>query len=315
MKRKKLKIFVTGGSGFIGQHVIKSFLNIKNISITSFDLCYPRVKEKNVKYLLGTIMDKPALTKMMKNHDKVLHLAAAIGVRQTAFEELNCLNINIMGTVNVLDACLVNGIQDVLITSSSEVYGDINENSIDEESLFNPKSTYAVSKLSGEKYAMAYASEYRLKPRIVRYFNVYGPGQSRNFVAAKFAHKLAQKKKVTVYGQGNQIRSFCFVRDAADATIKIILSNRTSNTIYNIGNDKEPISILALANKFCKLNNLGDRFIEKIDFKYSDRSSIREIYKRIPDITKLKENLKYKPVVNLDMGIKILMDSIVNEKN
>lgn len=315
MKNKKIKLFVTGGSGFIGQHVIESLQKYNNVSITSLDVIYPNKKLKNVKYLLGTIMDKPSLIKMLKGHDKVLHLAAAIGVRKTAFDELNCLNVNIVGTVNILDACLVNRIKDILITSSSEVYGDVNKKPVHEKSPFNPKSTYAVSKLSGEKYALAYASEFSLRPRIVRFFNIYGPGQSKDFVVSKFAQHCKMRKKITVYGDGSQIRAFCYVKDAADATAKIILSNRTSNKIYNIGNDKEPISILDLAKRFCKLNNLDKSFIKKIDFKYSDRSSTREIYKRIPDITKIKENLDYDPVYKLDDGIKLLMESVNNEKN
>ena len=120
MKNKKIKLFVTGGSGFIGQHVIESLQKYNNVSITSLDVIYPNKKLKNVKYVLGTIMDKTSLIKMVKGHDKVLHLAAAIGVRKTAFDELNCLNVNIVGTINILDACLVNRIKDVLITSSSE---------------------------------------------------------------------------------------------------------------------------------------------------------------------------------------------------
>ena len=151
-------MFVTGGNGFISQHVIESLQKYKNVSITSMDVIYPNKKLKNVKYLLILIMNKPSLIKMLKGMIKFTF--SSCHCKENCFDELNCLNVNIVGTVNILDACLVNRIKDILITSSSEVYGDVNKKPVHEKSPFNPKSTYAVSKLSGEKYALAYASEF-----------------------------------------------------------------------------------------------------------------------------------------------------------
>ena len=300
-----MKVLVTGGGGFIGSFVVKELLK-HNCEVIVYDIVSePFIKHDNVQYVHGTILDKLTLCKHMEGCDAVFHLAALLGVKRVAQEQLRCLSINIEGTLNVLEACVMEKINYILFTSSSEIYGDIcNMNSIKigEENTWNPKSNYAVTKLVGEKYIKAFHEEYGIEYNIIRFFNVYGPGQIDEFVVPKFVKLAMDRNPLTIYGDGKQIRSFCFIEDATKGLIETFMNIHARNQIFNIGNDREPITITELAKKVLSKTN-SESLLNYISFEQSDRSSSREIYKRIPDINKAKSILSYNPIVSLDDGI------------
>ncbi len=301
-----MKVLITGGGGFIGSYVVKELL-LRDCEVVIYDIVGdPVVRHKGVKYVHGTILDKFTMCKHIRGCDAVLHLAALLGVRRVAQEQLRCLSINIEGTVNVLEACINEKIPYVLFTSSSEIYGDASsmnsKKMICEEGIWNPKSNYAISKLVGEKYIKAFQQEYGIDYNIIRFFNVYGPGQTNEFVIPKFINMSMQKNPPTIYGDGRQVRSFCYIEDAAKGLVKAFMNPNTRNQIFNIGNSQEPIAMSDLAKKIAGKIDPKLKPVH-IPFEESDRTSRREIHFRIPDINKAKKLLDYMPRVDLESGI------------
>ncbi len=301
------KIGITGGSGFIGQHITSLLLD-KKYKIKSCDLSKPNkifFNDKNFKFKKINLFNKKKLSNFFSDVDCVIHLAASLGVLNTEKNPLDCLNINILGTKAVLDVVSENNIKKIIFSSSSEVYGDQDKFPIKEEFEFKVKSNYALSKITSEFFVSLYANKFNFNFNIVRFFNVYGINQKKNFVIPRFIDQISKSKNLSVYGDGTQVRAFCDVRDAARGLF-LVMNKGKRNETYNIGNNEEPISILDLARKIRKLSKKKIR-IKKIKFTNSDRSKEREIFKRYPDLTKIKKHTGYKPIISLDTGLNNLL--------
>ena len=313
----KKKVLVTGGAGCIGFEVSRQLrkygfepiiydLAEKIMQISKYD-------EIN-KYICGSILDKAMLNHSMKSVDYVIHLAALLGVERTETEPLRCLEINIEGTKNVIEACLTNNINKFIFASSSEVYGEPIEKKVTEVSMTQGKTVYAISKLAGEEYLKAVCKHHKIfKGIILRYFNTFGPFQTAQFAIPNFIRSVKKKKEPLVNGTGKQVRSYCFVSDTAKATVlalKYNIKNKDNFEIFNIGNPNNNISVLNLAKKIIKLSkekNLKPE-IDK-DFQITDRKKNREIFSRICDISKAKKILGFNPKVKLDEGLSKTIDS------
>ena len=296
----KKKVLVTGAGGFIGTKVVQELWN-RGCEVYYFDVIDPKIE--GIKRLnLGTILDQYDLALAVKGCDYAIHLAALLGVYKTDNSRLETLHVNIDGTLNFIEACVKEGVKKIVFSSSSEVYGDQEKFPITEENPLNPKSVYAVSKIAGEEYLKAYAEMYPFQYNIVRLFNVYGEYQREEFVLPKFVQWVVNNEPPVIYGDGEQNRSFCYVADAARGIVDALLSETQGET-FNIGNDREPISIKDLAYKLIRLSgkSLQPEFIE---YEESDRESSREIGKRIPSIEKAKRILSYEPRYSLEYGLK-----------
>ncbi|MDO8577328.1 MAG: NAD-dependent epimerase/dehydratase family protein [Candidatus Wildermuthbacteria bacterium] len=309
------KILITGGGGFIGTALARN-LAAKGFEIRLFDIDYTSrdllcKKQGNcpaVEQVRGSVLDATSVGNAAKGCDYVIHLAALLGVRRTEMKRIECLNTNILGTVNVLEACLKEGVKKILFSSSSEVYGEIDGMPVREDSRKQPISVYGVTKLAGEEYLKAYSARYGLKYAIVRFFNVYGPGQVAEFVVPRFIKRVSEDKAPVIYGDGSQIRSFCFVEDAAEGAAKALLDPMGDNQAFNIGNDTEPISMKDLAQRVVSL--AGKKLEpEYVSMTESDRETEREIKRRIPCIDKARDLLKYVPQISLAQGIKMVIDT------
>ena len=265
----------------------------------------------NIDFIKGSIenLDNLYQKTLGKKIDIVIHLAAFLGVRNTERDKLKCLNTNILGTINVLNFCKKKKVGKIIFSSSSEVYGEGGKTYLKEDFFLKPKSVYGITKVVNEQYIKAYCKKFNLNYNICRFFNVYGEFQRNEFVIPTFVNRVKKNQYINIYGNGNQVRSFCHVSDAADALTELILTKK-KNKIYNIGNNQEPIKIIDLARLICKLANKKNK-IKKIDFKKSDRTERREIYERKPDISKAIKELNYKPKIKLIDGIK----KILNEKS
>lgn len=296
-----MKALVTGGNGFIGRHVVNELCSRK-IEVISLDIASPVEVSKEVQHINDTIMDRKALSSYMKGCDAVFHLAAILGVKRADKYLVRCMNINILGTTNVLEACLLSNVPYIFLTSSSEVYGSITEEKISEKDLLNPRSGYAISKLAAEEFTKGMSREFGLEYNIGRLFNVYGPGQVSEFVIPRFIKMVEKDLPPTIYGDGKQIRSFCHIKDSSRAIVDVFLNKDLRNDMFNIGNDLEPITVAEVANKILsKMNsNLAPK---RIPFSKTDRSESREIYNRTPDISKLKQAIGFAPRIRLDDGI------------
>lgn len=299
------KVLITGGAGCIGQATAQHFKN-KGFEVVTYDIVTPdQIIDKHV---CGTIMYVDELYQAMVGCDYVIHLAAMLGVARTESNQMECLNININGTKNVLDACVYAGVKKVIFGSSSEVYGEPETNPITEKNTVSPKSVYAVSKLAGEEYTRAYKQQYNLDYVILRFFNAYGPGQVAEFVIPRFVQAVLNNESPKIYGEGNQERCFCYVSDTAQGIYLAAINNVANGEIFNIGNDQTTISMKDLAKKVITLagKNIEPEFIS---MEKSDRLPSREIVKRYASIDKAQEILGYKPIISLDDGIKNVMQS------
>ena len=289
MKKRIFNWWIRFIGGALIQNLIKS-----GYKINCLDLKKPNYPiSKNFKFFKGSILDKKLVKKAISDCKILIHLAASLGVQHTDNNIIDCLDLNIYGTRILLEIAKQNKINKFIFVSSSEVYGEQTKFPISESNELKNKSIYATSKIVAEKYVRGFNQKYNLKFNIIRFFNVYGPGQKENFVMSKFKKQIKTGKFLTVFGNGNQIRSFCNVSDAAIGLIKVMEKGKLNET-YNIGNNNEPISIIKLAKKFVRISNKSVK-IKKIPHHKSDRSKSREILKRYPDLKKVYNHTKYRP--------------------
>jgi|TARA_B100001971_G_scaffold214181_1_gene250322 nucleoside-diphosphate-sugar epimerase len=292
-----VKVLITGGSGFIGNHLARRLID-EGHQINILDTHPSNIE--NCNFIAKDIKNLDDVEDAVNGCDIVCHLAAKVSVIKTEQDPIGTYYINTVGTTNVLAACLKYNISKIFFTSSSEVYGNPEKIPITENGKLNPVSTYGRSKIAAEK--LIELSE--LKYSIVRLFNVYGGGQRTDFVIPKFIHLALNDKPITIYGEGEQVRSFCHVSDIVDGILLAMFESSSIDQVFNIGNDQEPLTMLELADKIFRLIDKPS----KLDFVgFPDRTANREIYRRIPDINKAKKLLKYNPKISLDEG---LMDVI-----
>jgi len=298
------KVLVTGGSGFIGKEIVKQLL-YQGFAVNVLDSS--KLDLEGVTLFRGSVLEPELISKAMAGCEYVIHLAAILGVSKSAYEPVECLDVNILGTRNVLKCAVIHQVKKVLFPSSSEVYGEPLKIPITEDSQLQPKSEYGVSKSVGEEYLKAYKKQHGLNYTIVRFFNVYGEEQRHSWVMAKFINDAVLGNSLKVFGDGNQVRAFCHVQDAARGTIMALLHPAANNQVFNIGNDTEPITMKELAGKILQESGRKDVPV-LIPLENSDRTKAREIFIRIPSIEKAKTMLQFEPSINLTAGIKSLLD-------
>ena len=299
-----MKILITGGTGFIGSHLTQ-FLK-KDNDITIYDVKKPI--EKDVKFILGDILDEQKILQSFQDFDAIIHLAATVGVKNTETNPVLTLNTNILGTKNILEACKKHNIKKVILASSSEIYGEPRKVPIDEIQTPIPITTYGISKLASEEYLKSYAKTCGFNYSILRFFNVVGPKQSSRFVLPEFIKNALNNKPLVIHGNGLQIRAFCHIADICQGIEKSICKG--DGEIFNIGNDLEPITIENLAKKVISVLN-SQSTIKYISFEKSGRNREQEIMTRIPSIQKAKKILSYQPEHNL----KEIINSIAEQQN
>ena len=299
-----MKILITGGTGFIGSHLTQ-FLK-KDNDITIYDVKKPI--EKDVKFILGDILDEQKILQSFQDFDAIIHLAATVGVKNTETNPVLTLNTNILGTKNILEACKKHNIKKMIFASSSEIYGEPRKVPIDEIQTPIPITTYGISKLASEEYLKSYAKTCGFNYSILRFFNVVGPKQSSRFVLPEFIKNALNNKPLVIHGNGLQIRAFCHIADICQGIEKSICKG--DGEIFNIGNDLEPITIENLAKKVISVLN-SQSTIKYISFEKSGRNREQEIMTRIPSIQKAKKILSYRPEHNL----KEIINSIAEQQN
>ena len=307
----KKKCLITGGAGMIGLATAKLLLE-KGFEVHIFDLAeqIARTKKKisnEIKIHYGSILDYNALKKSMNKCDIVFHFAAMLGVAKTEGDKYSCLNINTNGTYN---ASVKNKVKRFIFASSSEVYGEPLKNPITEAQITQGKTIYGITKLMGEQQCIAFKQKFGLDYTILRFFNTYGPGQKNNFAITKFINLAKQNKKIIINGNGNQLRSYMYVSDAANASIKASISIKCKNQILNIGNGNENISLTNLVKLISRTLGVDTNF--KLDKKFlnTDRTINREIFNRYCSSKKAQRLLKWKPKVKLIEGIRLTSEEI-----
>jgi len=294
------KVLVTGGSGFVGRAAIKNLLQ-KEFAVNALDMY--EVDIPGVNNIQGSVLNAADINRAMAGCEYVVHLAAVLGVSKSTYMPMECLDVNIIGTRNILKACVENKVKKIVFSSSSEVYGEPDKIPISEDDPLQPKSEYGHSKVVGEEYVKACKKQFDLDYTIVRYFNVYGPDQANSWVMSKFTNNAVLGRKLDIYGDGTQVRAFCHVNDSAEGLVQGIVNPKSDNDVFNIGNSKEQISMKDLAQKIVDIADRPD-LLNFIPMEESDRTKEREIYKRVPDTEKARKILGFEAQISLNQGLK-----------
>lgn len=211
----------------------------------------------------------------------VFHYAAVVGVKRTTENPVSVLR-DIDGIRNVLDLCKNTGVKRVFFSSSSEVYGEPVEFPQNEHTTpLNSKLPYAIVKNIGEAFLRSYSKEYNLDYTVFRFFNTYGPKQSKDFVVSKFIRAALTGQDLTIFGDGSQTRTFCYIDDNIEATTAAYLKQEVINGVVNIGNDKET-TILELARLVVELTGSTSKIVHLPPLKEGDMT------RRMPDITRMR---------------------------
>ena len=307
-----MRYLVTGGAGFIGSHVCDALIQRGDSVVVLDDLSTGN--KKNIEHLIshasfklvqGSILDTSAVESAIKSVDHVLHFAAAVGVFTIVDKPLESLMTNIRGTENILEATHVHG-KEVLIASSSEVYGKNAGGALHEESdrivgsPLKSRWSYSEAKAIDESMAYFFYQEKKLAVRLVRFFNTVGPRQVGHYgmVVPRFVSAALKNEPLTVYGTGSQSRCFCHVYDAVAGVLAVIDSNATLGEVFNIGNDEE-ITIENLAHEVIELTG-SSSIIEKVLYEKAYAPGFEDMQRRVPDISKIKRVVGWTPKLSLD---------------
>lgn len=301
---KNQRVLVTGGAGFIGSNLAEELAKenevviLDNLSAGRIENIKELLKKDNVSFIHGSIIDLDLLQKSFKDIDYVFHLASLASVPGSIENPVSSNNVNINGTLNVLIAARDNQTKKVTFSSSCAVYGDAAITPIAENTVLNPTSPYAVTKLTGEYYCRVFAELYNLPAVSLRYFNVYGPRQNPDSeyaaVIPKFINKIMNGRPPIIYGDGLQTRDFVFVKDVVRANIMAAESRETG--VFNIGYGAST-TIAELASTI--IESL-DKDIEPLHEEPRD-GDIRHSF---ADISKAKRAIGYEPIYSLEEGLK-----------
>lgn len=309
-----MKILVTGAAGFIGKHTAEALLKRGDtvFGLDNFNDYYPpeikkrNVKElqnyKNFKMIKGDILDKNLLEELFKNEkfDKVCHLAARAGVRPSIQDPFLYEEVNIRGTLNLLDLSKKFQIKNFVFASSSSVYGESKKVPFSEDQkLDRPISPYAATKKACENLAFTYSHLYKLPCIGLRFFTVYGPSGRPDMAPFLFTKWVYEEKILCRFGDGSASRDFTFISDIVDGVVASI-DLKSDFEIFNLGRG-EPIFLNNFINVVEK--TLGKK--AKIEEKPMQMGDVSITY---ADISKAKKILNFKPKVSIEQGMQIFAD-------
>ncbi|TMP47571.1 NAD-dependent epimerase/dehydratase family protein [Pseudoalteromonas sp. S1688] len=304
---KGKKIFITGGAGFIGSTLIGRL--IEDNEITAYDnLDRNTLKSQsfynhnNLKLVKGDVLDRNHLIEAAKGAEIFIHAAAIAGIDNTVKSPVRTMTVNMTGTSNALEAAHQAGsVERFLEFSTSEVFGSrayrVDElDSTTTGAVGEARWTYAVSKLAGEHLTHAYHREHGLPTVTFRPFNVYGPGQIGEGAISIMIRKALKNEDIFIFGDGAQIRAWCYVDDMVDALMKALSMPKAEGESFNIGNARAVTTIFGLAETICRVLNSKSKII------FKDALSA-DIELRIPNIDKAKDLLGFQAKVDLEEGL------------
>jgi UDP-glucose 4-epimerase len=312
-----MKTLVTGGAGFIGSHLVDRLVE-RGDAVTVFDDLSTgsrtnlgqHAEGDSVHLIEGTILDEHAVEELVASHDRVFHLAAAVGVAHILADPLGSMLVNSRGTENVLAACARHG-RKVVVASSSEVYGKTDRVPMHEDDDRTLGSTavrrwsYATAKALDEHLALAYA-DHGLRTAIVRYFNIYGPRMDpRGYasVMANFLRQASSGQALSVYGDGQQTRCFTYIDDCVAGTMLAIESAAAEGRVINIGNQATETTIWDLARIVVEASG-SDSQIEFESYESHFGPGFEDARRRVPSSKRATELLGWTASIGLAEGLR-----------
>jgi UDP-glucose 4-epimerase len=321
------RVIITGGTGFIGRHLVKKLASYKPVSVALIsNSSKPNHLEDTelpeaipLTYYTADIRDEKAISDIFDNEkaDTCVHLAAKISVADSIRKPDETMQINANGTLNVLEACHKSGINNFVFASSAAVYGDVKELPITENQMLRPLSPYGSSKMLAEQFVSSYQRQNRIKNATsLRIFNVYGDGQAgESDVITRFAKRLSSGQPPAIYGNGMQTRDFISVDDVVDAILLSIRSmevvdnkESTLSSVFNVGTGT-PTSVTQLAQKMIAIFGLNLQPIYE-----NGEEGESGILHSFADMTKAREILHFVPKKGIEAGLKEMIRAMLIRK-
>jgi len=303
-----MKIFVTGGAGFIGKHLVDWLLNTGDVTIydnftNSSQGSISHLLKKGASLVKGDITDYELLSKSLAGFDSVVHLAAETDVQESIKFPDKTNYVNVTGSVNLLRACVANKVKNIVNASSAAVYGNPKELPLPENSQIAPISPYGASKIAVEHYMQAFSHSFELNCISLRIFNAYGSGQSDSYagVITKFMEKITKNKPLVIFGDGSNTRDFVSVDDVIQAIQKAIEKiDGKKGDYYNIASGNHT-TINDLANLMIKISG------KTLPIEHTEPSH-GDIHHSQTSIQLATKELGYSPKVQLKKGLEMLLE-------
>ena len=304
-----VRVLVTGADGFMGSHLTEKLVSMgADVSVyvrgnsQTGTVQYKlknigHIKDKLKTIITGNISNSDSIKLIEKNNPQVIfHLAADAYVPNSFEHPLEVMETNLIGTLNVLHAVMrLHELQQVVCTSSSEIYGTAQYAPIDEKHPLNPTSPYAASKAAADRYCFAYWNTYKLPIAIIRPFNTYGPRHTYD-VIPKFIKLALQGKDLTVYGSGNQSRDFTYIDDMVNAFILMGSENKAIGEFVNFGTSVD-VSINEVAKKIIEISGSKSKIVHQGE-------RLAEVNRLCCDYSKAKRLFGWEPQVDIDEGLR-----------
>jgi UDP-glucose 4-epimerase len=303
-----MKVLITGGAGFVGSSLADALLEKDKYEIVLVDSLLTGRHEnlpdnpgcRFIKCDVNSYNDIASIFLAFR-FDYVFHYAAVVGVKRTLDNPVMVLN-DLKGIQNVLDLSKNTGVRRIFFSSSSEVYGEpVHLPQNEQTTPLNSRLPYAVVKNVGESFCRSYQQEYGLEYTLFRFFNTYGPKQSPDFVITKFMEAALANRDITIYGDGSQTRTFCYIKDNTEACINAMEKNLFVNDVVNVGND-DTYTILELAKFLIQLTGSRSQIVHLPPLPEGDMT------RRQPDILNMKKLLN-RDFTSLETGLKEIIKS------
>lgn len=304
------KILVTGGAGFIGSHLVDSLLQDHHhvTVIDNFDPFYDKaIKDKNIashmksghySLIEADIRRREAVESAFARcqPDIVIHLAAKAGVRPSVKDPLTYADVNVTGTMHILDAAVKHQVRKIIFASSSSVYG-LNEKVpfSEDDPILQPASPYGATKVAGEALCNSYSNCYDLPIVALRFFTVYGPRQRPDLAIHKFVRKILRGEPISLYGDGRTSRDYTYIDDIVTGIRKAMAYDGSGYDVFNLGND-QPTQLIDLVHA------IEDVLGQKADMDWLPMQT-GDVPRTWADLTKSEEALGYRPQVKLPDGL------------
>ena len=291
-----MKVLITGGAGFIGSNLVDRLISQGHQVIVIDDLSTGKKGNLNPEadFHQVSICDFEKIKPLFQEVDHVFHLAALPRVPVSVKDPIGTSQVNIMGTINVFKAAEENRVKRIIFASSSSVYGDQEKMPLVENMDLRPISPYALQKLVGEEWAELFTDLYNLPVVSLRFFNIYGPRNDPesdySLVIAKFLKQKSQAKTLTIFGDGEQTRGFCYIDDLLEALVKTMTSEKIKGReVINIGSEKSH-----------SVNYLAKLISDRVEYLAPRKGDVLHTK---ADISLAKELLGWEPKVSFEQGV------------
>lgn len=315
-----MKALITGGAGFIGSHLADLLLArgdqviaLDNLSTGRHENIEHLLGRKDFEFVLGSILNADLVDDVVGRCDTVFHLAAAVGVDLIVKQPLESLTTNIRGSETVFEKAHKHG-KRILVTSTSEIYGKNTSDRLHEDddrilgSPLKSRWSYSEAKAIDEILAYTYWKEKGLETVIVRLFNTVGPRQTGSYgmVIPRFVSQAVRGEAITVYGDGDQTRCFCFVGDVVQALVDLTEHPEAYGKVFNIGGSQE-ISMSELALRIIELAD-SDSKLRFVSYEEAYEEGFEDMLRRVPDTGRANRLIGFEPTVGLDDVIRLVVD-------